>query len=141
LNSTCARSSLFALRSSHVLTLSLALRSTRFARSPGWDPLKLLNEKNAFIQDNIFQLQRNSAEKAARVNTLMTDALAMGADSIATIVGRGGDMQVVQNDMVRSFLDALVLQAQGKMGQLQQFFLDLMDRKERKVVQALDKIY
>lgn len=108
---------------------------------PGWDPLAMVDKHSAFFEDNLATLQRNSQEKAARLNILMTDALAMGADNIAAIVGVGGDLQVVRSDLVRSFLDALTLEGQEKIGRLQQFFLELMDKKQARVESILDKIH
>jgi hypothetical protein len=108
---------------------------------PGWDPLALLDKHSAYAEDDLATLVRNSQEKAARLNVLMTETLAMGADSIATVVGKGGDRQVVRNDLVRSFLDALALEGQEKIGRLQEFFMQLMDKKQERVESLLDKIY
>ncbi len=108
---------------------------------PGWDPLAIVDKHGAFVEDNLAMLQRNSQEKAARLNTLMTETLAMGADNIAAVVGMGGDRQVVRSDVVRSFLDALALEGQEKVGRLQEFFMRLMDKKQDRVESLLDKIH
>jgi len=108
---------------------------------PGWDPLALVDKHSAFVQDDLATLVRNSQEKAARLNTLMTETLAMGADNIAAVVGKGGDRQVIRSDLVRSFLDALALEGQEKIGRLQEFFMQLMDKKQDRVESLLDKIY
>ena len=108
---------------------------------PGWDPLALVDRHGAFVEDDLATLMRNSQEKAARLNILMTETLAMGADSIAAVVGKGGDRQVVRSDLVRSFLDALALEGQEKLGRLQEFFMHLMENKQDRVESLLDKIY
>jgi hypothetical protein len=81
---------------------------------PGWDASLLLNKKSDFVQDNLATLQRNVQEKNARLNTLMVDAMAFGADNLAIMMGKGGDEQVLRSDKLRGFLDALALEGRRR---------------------------
>jgi len=107
---------------------------------PGWDAFKLINKKNAMLQDNMDILQKNIGEKNARLNRQLVDLLAFGAEKIGDVAGYQGDKQVVRSDVLRTFFDAVQDAKLNKMGKFQTFLEAVMDRTEATKTKILDHI-